>query len=288
MILVKMKAHRTVLGSAVMLSVLVAGTGAWRMLHASPRPSESVTMDAAEAAPLPIPPVPPRIAEGEDYEHCLAMLSADPAGANAFAEAWQATGGGDGAEHCLAHAKLAIGETQVGAAMLEKLAQRSHAADLARAAVYGQAGQAWLMAGDATRAYASATLALTLSPDDPDLLIDRSIAAATLERYFDSIKDLDHALSIDPKRDDALVFRGAAYRHLNQMSQAQDDIDHALLLDPDNADALLERGILRQRQSNPEGARKDWERAIALEPDTATADLAQQNLSLLEAGPPTQ
>jgi tetratricopeptide (TPR) repeat protein len=216
------------------------------------------------------------------------MLSADPAGANAFAEAWTATGGGDGAEHCLALSQVALGNPDRGADLLEKLAGHSRAADLARAAVYGQAGQAWLMAGDASRAYAAATLALGLSPDDPDLLIDRSIAAATLERYRDAISDLDHALSVDPRRDDALVFRGAAYRHLNRLDMAQDDIDHALLLDPDNADALLERGILRQRQSNPEGARADWERAIALEPDTATADLAQQNLALLEAGPPTQ
>jgi tetratricopeptide (TPR) repeat protein len=218
----------------------------------------------------------------------MTMLSADPAGANAFAEAWEATGGGDGARHCLALSQVALGNAEAGATLLEKLASLSRAPALARAAVFGQAGQAWLMAGDATRAFAAATLALTLSPDDADFLIDRSIAAATLERYKDSIADLDHALSIDPKRDDALVFRGAAYRHLNQMDRAQDDIDHALLLDPENPDALLERGILRQRQSNPDGARADWERAIALAPDTATADLAQQNLALLEAGPSTQ
>jgi tetratricopeptide (TPR) repeat protein len=287
MLLVKMNARGTVFGSAVMLSVLVIGTGAWRMFHAPARPIPAPTATPLLEAPLPIPPVPPRVAEGEDYERCLTMLSADPAGANAFAEAWMATGGGDGARHCLALAQVALDNPDTGAALLEKLAGSSRAPDLARAAVYGQASQAWLMAGDAARAFAASTLALTLSPDDPDLLIDRSIAAATLERYRESIQDLDHALAIDPKRDDALVFRGAAYRHLNQMEQAQEDIDHALLLDPDNADALLERGILRQRQGNPVGARADWDRAITLAPDTATADLAEQNLSLLEAGPAT-
>ena len=48
--------------------------------------------------------------------------------------------------------------------------------------------------------YAAATLALTLSGEDPDLLIDRSIAAATLERYQDAIDDLDRALAVDPLR----------------------------------------------------------------------------------------
>ena len=69
------------------------------------------------------------------------------------------------------------------------------------------------------------------------------------------------------------------------MELAQDDIDRAFALEPENADALLERGILRQRRGDREGARRDWEHTIALAPSNATGDLAQQNLSLLEAGP---
>ncbi len=169
--------------------------------------------------------------------------------------------------------------------MLDQLANASHAQSGARASVYGQAGQAWLMAGEPGRALGSATLALSLTPDDADLLIDRSIAAATLEHYDDAVDDLTHALDLDPRRADALVFRGAAWRHLGHPELAQDDIDRAFAQDPENPDALLERGILRQRRGDREGARSDWEHAIALSPDTATSDLAQQNLALLEAGP---
>jgi hypothetical protein len=32
-------------------------------------------------------------------------------------------------------------------------------------------------------------------------------------------------------------------------------------------------------------ARADWQRVLELAPDSATADLAQQNLTLLDAGP---
>lgn len=227
----------------------------------------------------------PRIAQGEDYDRCLAMLSTDPQGASAFADAWEATGGGDGAAHCHALAEITLGAPEKGADMLEKLANVSKGQTTARSSLYGQADQAWLMAGEPGRAFGAATLALSLTPDDPGLLIDRSIAAASLERYDDAVDDLTRALDLDPRRADALVFRGAAWRHLNQMGLAQDDIDRAFALEPENADVLLERGILRQRRGDREGARQDWEHAIALGPNNATGDLAQQNLALLEAGP---
>lgn len=245
--------------------------------------SEADQADLSE--PFPIPPVPPRIAEGEDYEKCLSMLTSDPAGANGFADAWEATGGGEGAAHCHALAQIAIGEVEVGAAMLEKLAGASNAPAVARASLYGQADQAWLMAGEPDRALGAATLALSLSGEDPDLLIDRSVAAAMLEHYDDSIEDLTRALEIDAKRPDALVMRSAAWRHKGRLDIAQDDIDRAFRLDPDNPEAFLERGILRQRRGDRAGARADWERAVLLAPDSATSDLAEQNLALLEAGP---
>ncbi len=227
----------------------------------------------------------PRIAQGEDYDRCLGMLSSDPQEAYAFADAWEATGGGDGATHCRALAEVTLGTPEKGAERMENLANASHGQAAARASLYGQAGQAWLMAGEPGRAFGAATLALSLTPDDPALLIDRSIAAASLERYDEAVDDLTRALDLDPRRADALVFRGAAWRHLSQMGLAQDDIDRAFALEPENADVLLERGILRQRRGDREGARQDWEHAIVLAPNNATGELAQQNLALLEAGP---
>jgi tetratricopeptide (TPR) repeat protein len=234
---------------------------------------------------LPLPPAPPRIAQGAEYERCLGMLKEDPAGAQAYAEAWEATGGKDGAVHCRAAALIALGRLAQGAEMLERLARESAGPTAARAAIYAQATQAWLLAGDAQRAFASATLALALSPDDLDMMIDRSIAAATMERYLDAIDDLNAVLDRDPKRADALVFRAAAWRHAGQLGLAHDDVSRALAVDPDNAEALLERGIIRQRRGDLAGARADWQRVLDLAPDSASADFAQQNLSLLEAGP---
>jgi tetratricopeptide (TPR) repeat protein len=269
-----------VVGVAALL-LAAAGGGAWWEL--APGPDNAAAADVE--APLPIPPVPPRIAQGDQYESCLAMLPTDPEGAQALAETWQTAGGGDAADHCLALARIQLGDPEDGATMLEKIAANSHGPAAARATIYGQATQAWLMTGDASHAFAAATLALSLSSDDPDLLIDRSVAAGSLERWQDAVDDLTHALEEDPHRSDAMVLRGSAWRHLGQLDLAEDDIARALTMDPENPEGLLERGIIRQRRNDAAGARADWEHAIALAPDSATADLAQQNLALLEAGP---
>ncbi len=272
------------MGTALVLLLLAgaAGGGWWYAFGQQPGSSET---EDADSEPLPVPPVPPRIAQGDDYERCLSMLVTDPEGAQALAETWQTAGGGDGAEHCLALARIALGDPEEGAGMLEKLAGDARRPGAARAAMYRQATQAWLMTGDSAHAFADGTQALALSPDDPDLLIDHAVAAGSLDKWQVAVDDLTHALDVDPNRPDAMVLRGSAWRHLGHDDLAQDDVDRALALDAGNAEALLERGILRQRRADAAGARDDWEKAISIAPDTPTADLAEQNLALLDAGP---
>ncbi len=233
------------------------------------------------------PSGPPRLADSADYQRCLDMIAGDPIGAGAFADAWEATGGGAPALHCHGLAELALGNPETAAPLLERAAaEASEATNAARAGVFGQAVQAWLMTDDPAHAYDDATKALALMPDSPDLLIDRSIAAATMERYMDAIDDLNRALSLAPTRVDALVFRAAAWRNEGKLETAQADINRALALQADNPEALLERGIIRQRLGDAAGARADWQRARELAPDTDTGNLAEQNLALLDAGPP--
>ena len=282
-----MTTRAAVIGSAAILFLVVASGAAWteraRLLPIPPEPPRLAP--AAPEEPLPLPPVPQRIASGEDYDKCMGMLGSDPAGADSFAEAWEATGGGDGATHCLALAQIELGNPASGAGILEKLAANSTGPALARAAIYGQAGQAWLMASQPDRAFAATTLALSITPADPDLLIERAVAAGQLDHYQDAASDLDQALAADPKRADALALRAAARRHLDQLPAAQADVARALALDPENPEAFLERGIIRERMGNEAGARQDWEQVSTLAPDSPTADLAQQNLALLDAGP---
>jgi len=277
--------------AAVLLAAapaLVRHAGAQEAGRAAPSAGETAGENAPAAAgddTLPIPPVPPRIAEGADYDRCLDMLPDDPSGADALAATLAAAGEAEAARHCHALAQVELGNSAAGAALLDQLAASSTAAASSRAVVFGQADRAWTMAGDTAQAYASASRGLALSPEDPELLIGHALAGMALQRCAEADTDLTHALELDPRRADALTLRATARRCLGRLDEAQGDIDHALTLDDDDADALLERGIIRQRRGNLEGARQDWEHAAELAPDTPTADLAEQNLALLEAGP---
>ena len=280
---------RAALAGAAALLAASSAFPAWAQAAPNPSPADREAESVQGEAELPIPPVPPRIAEGHDYEACMDMLATDPPGADAMAasmtEPGFEAGGGEAAQHCHALAQVELGNTEDGAALLDKLAAASRAPAVFRAVVFGQADQAWTMSGRTDEAYASASQALALSPDDPDLRVGHAIAALALRRYAEAAQDLTRALAVDPKRADALVLRATAERNLNQPGPARADIDAALALDPDDPDGLLERGIIRQREDDLAGARADWQRASQLGADRPSGDLADQYLELLAAGP---
>jgi Flp pilus assembly protein TadD len=223
---------------------------------------------------------PGRLDAGPDYERCLGLLRTDPGEALLYADGWEAAGGGEGARHCAALSLLALGETERGAERLEELARRSGADPATRAALFAEAGNAWTLAGEPDRAFAATTMALTLSPDDPALVLDRALALGAMDRFAEALEDLDRAVALDPSRAEAWMLRGAAKRQLGRTADAERDVARALALAPDNAEALLERGALRRAKGDVAGARADWERAARLASDSATAELARRNLQL--------
>jgi tetratricopeptide (TPR) repeat protein len=272
----------TVLASALLVLTGVAAAAIWSLT------SGQAPAGADDTQALPIPPFPPRITDNKDYESCLAALADDPAVAVSMAEALQGAGVNDAATHCRGLALIALGMPDEGAALLETLAATSTAPPLARASVLGQAAQARMMIPRPDKALDDLTQAITLSPQDAGLLIMRAQTQDGLHHDRQAAADLDAALALDPNRIDALVERASIRRNLNQLDLAEADVDKALSIDPDDADALLERGILRQRMGDTKGARTDWQHALGADPNSQTADLAQQNLSLLEAGPQTR
>ena len=272
---------RILAAAALFVILLGLGGGALWWTHPAPEP-EAVDLGTDD---LPIPPFPPRIAEGPQYDECMTMLIDDPEGAEEMASSWQASGGGDAALHCQALAMIANGDAEAGAETLENLAHGGKVEGLTKVVLLSQAADARIMAEQHQSAVIDTTEALAISPDDPDLLISRATANDALGKQKDAMEDLNQALALDETRGEALILRGSIWRRMDMLTEAKSDIDKAVAIDPDDPDALLERGILRQRAGDLAGAREDWIRARDLDPDSDTAELAAQNLTLLDAGP---
>lgn len=221
----------------------------------------------------------------ETYERCLQLARRDPGGARDLAESWHDRGGAHPADHCFAVALIGLKQYREGATRLEALAQAmTRAPGSLRAEVLAQAAQGWLLAGDAARAYATAGAALTLRPDDPDLLVDRAEAAGSAGWLDKAIADLDKVLRTDPDRVDALIYRASAYRETNRLAPALADVERALKNVPDSVPALLERGNIPALNGDAQGARSDWVRVSVLAPHSSADAAAKANIERLELG----
>jgi len=222
------------------------------------------------------------IDDARQYLACTKLAREKPEEGLETGLAWRDLGGGNPAEHCVIVAMIELRYYDVAARRLEVLAQTMKGEAALRADVLGQAGQAWLLHGDAIRAEANLTTALGLVPGHPDHLVDRARARAALADYGGAVSDLDQAIAAQPSRADAYVFRAAALRYLDRRPKALADAEHALTLAPNNTEALLERGILRRLAGDDEGARHDWVRVLELLPESETARLARANIERMD------
>jgi tetratricopeptide (TPR) repeat protein len=240
---------------------------------------------AAESAKSPTAPAVPRNAEADaaTYDRCLKLAKQDPSAAQRLARAWHERGGAHPADHCAAVALFGLKQYKEAADRLEALARDMTKAPAGlRADVLDQAGQAWLLAGDPVRAFAASGEAVSLQPNDPDLLVDRAEAAASAGYLDKAVADLDHALKIDPGRVDALIYRASANRALERLDPALVDVEKALAEAPNSVPALLERGNIRRLKGDAKGAREDWERIGQLAPGSQADMAARANLERLD------
>jgi tetratricopeptide (TPR) repeat protein len=237
-------------------------------------------------------PAPPSASRAEEdaatYAYCLKLAKVDAAAAQRLAVEWRQRGGAHPADHCAAVALIAMGRYREGATRLDALARAMIRAPAElRAQVLDQAGQAYLLAGDPDRAYATAGEAVALRPADPELRIDRAEAAAAAGHFDQAIGDLDLVLAADPNRTDALVYRASADRALDRLGAALADIERAVARAPDSAAALLERGNIRRLIGDPDGARRDWRRVSQIAPGTEADRAARANLEHFAGTPKT-
>ena len=220
-----------------------------------------------------------------DYTQCVALVQKNPALAEERARVWQNRGGDVSAVHCDALALTALKRYAEAARKLDALARDKRITDsVDRAALYDQAGNAWLLAGLGSSALQSFTAAVAASPNDIGYLADSARAHAMLKDWSGADADLSSALLKDQNRADLLVLRASARWTLNRKADAAIDILRALELYPDYPAALVERGMMKYSVGDTNGARKDWKKATASGQGEA-AEEAKRNLAALDSAP---
>lgn len=238
-------------------------------------------LSLAALAPAPRPAA--ALDNQAQYEACMTLLDRDPAGALDSAVEWERQGGGDAARHCKALALIKTGDVEGGALELERVAQEMPQVKAPLAAqVFGQAGQAWVKAGNPQRALYAQDQGLKLNPKDAELLMDRALTYGSTGNYFEALDDLNAVVDLQPGNADAYAMRAAAYRQLENPDLAEDNVAQALKVSPSHPGALLERGYLRRDKGDVDGARSDWLTVIQVMPNTDIANEAQKNIAKLD------
>lgn len=228
-------------------------------------------------------------ADAARYERCLSQISFNPEAALEAALEWVGDGGGAPAKHCHAIALIATGHAGEAAARLETLAKaRGEFGDDVRAEMLGQAGDAWMIAGDANAAANDFTAAIELgdvaklsAQSRAAALADRARAYIALQKSKEARADLDASITLVPATA-SLVTRARLKREAGDRMAALADISHALGIDPKFPEALLERGRLRALSGDKKNARLDFVEASMLAKKGPIADAAQLEMAKLD------
>jgi tetratricopeptide (TPR) repeat protein len=228
------------------------------------------------------------VAEGEEwdktvqYESCLNLAKNNPQKGYDEALKWFSLGGHVASRHCMAIAMLSLGYTEDSASLLEALEgdiKKEHFH--LRSQILGQAGQAWLLAGQLKQATLVLNKAIALYPSDPQLYMDRAVARIERLQYSQALNDLNQAIALDLNFGDAYLYRASVKRYINDLHGALGDIDRVLELVPMLPAAVLERGIIKNSIGDFAGGRRDLEQVIIDVPISNEADIARARLNKL-------
>ena len=215
------------------------------------------------------------------YQTCLRTANLDPGRALTQATEWIKTKGGAPAEHCAAVSLVELKRYPEAATRLDALGRAPDMGNL-RPEIFDQAGNAWMMAGDADRAVASFSNALTLSANDADLYADLARAQAMKKSWSEAEGDLNEALRLQPRRIDLLILRASARDAEGKLKEARQDVDQALSLKPFAPEALVERGEISKHAGDLPAAKRDFESVLKVQKSGEAAETARQELDEMD------
>ncbi len=240
----------------------------------------------AQAATPSGPPAPTE----DRYEHCLDRAKSDPAAAEAEAGQWQLAGGGFFASQCLGMAYANEARWSAAAASFENAARAAEKAGDTRSANYwAQAGNAWLAAGDPSKARSALDAAISAGTLKEQALgeahLDRARAMAAGDDPEGARDDLDRALREVPSDPLAWLLSATLARREQQVPRAKTDIAEALRLGGDDPAVQLEAGNIAALAGDEMGAKTAWRQAVTLRPDSAPGKAAAAALAQFDGTP---
>lgn len=218
-----------------------------------------------------------------EYAACLDLLRERPQVAYDSARVWYRAGGGDGAWHCAALAMIQLGEFEKAARALEEIA--ANGVEVGKSppgTIYGQAADAWRLAGDPKRAAKVVEEAYKREPENLALQFEWARALVEIDRPKEAMEVLEQArmLRYDP---DTLAVKAGALIKIGRPLDALQALNEALAINPKNPWALLERARMQRRGGNPKKARADFETLIQTYPEAPVSATALAALKEVDA-----
>ena len=230
------------------------------------------------------------------FRTCSELVRTSPERGLEAANAWRIEGGGFHARQCLGLAYVALDRWAQAAAVYEDAARDAASAQDPRSAdLWVQAGNAWLAAGEATKAVLAldSALATTNLTDElrGEVHLDRARAMVSLGNDGGARQDLDRALQLVPGDPFAWYLSAALARRENALPRAQTDIARALQLAPDNPQVALLAGTIAGRAGNMAEAERLYRQVAEGAPDSEAGRQARASLETLREvevpAPPT-
>jgi predicted TPR repeat methyltransferase len=135
----------------------------------------------------------------------------------------------------------------------------------------------FLDASDFQAAEARLRQALRLSPDNPAILTNLSVASLQQGNRTDAREFAAKALVADPRNVEALLVLADCHTHAGDLTAALEHYDRITAIEPRIAEVHNNRGLLLHRLARPAEALASCDRAIALASDLSGAHVNRGN-----------
>ncbi|CAG8582865.1 10949_t:CDS:2 [Ambispora leptoticha] len=108
---------------------------------------------------------------------------------------------------------------------------------------------------------------LEINPNDAFTLANRGATYHMMNRYEESLTDLNKSLEINPNDAFALANRGATYHMMNRYEESLTDLNKTLEINPNDAFALANRGATYLMMNRYEESLTDLNKSLEINPN---------------------